>query len=355
MGYNKFNCYDCEDNDLKTQIIDINHAGELDAFNSTHPNGHFMQTSLWGKVKNDWKWFGVICRNDAGEITGTMSVLLRKISGLPYHMMYAPRGPVCAFGDKETFSALIAAAKEEGKKYSAYLLKIDKDVSADNAEYKNIALAEGFDIKPAEIGFHDFQCRWAVRININGRSEEELFGDFHSKWRYNIRLAGRKGVQVKICGSDMAETFYEIMKVTCERDGFALRDAAYFRKILDVFGENARLYMAFFEDKPIAGAIAVYWGDKLWYFYGASSNEFRNVMPNYLVQWEMIKWAVEKNCRIYDFRGYSGVQDDSDGLYRFKMGFDGTAVEFMGEMDLITKPAAAKIVDASQKIIKKLR
>ena len=114
---------------MKTQIVDINNAAELDSFNAAHHNGHFLQTSLWGKVKNDWKWFGVICRNDSGEITGTLGVLLRKISGLPYHMMYAPRGPVCDFDDGETFAALIAAAKEEGKKYNAYELKIDKDDS----------------------------------------------------------------------------------------------------------------------------------------------------------------------------------------------------------------------------------
>lgn len=100
---------------MKTQIVDINNAAELDSFTAAHPNGHFLQTSLWGKVKNDWKWFGVICRNDSGEITGTLGVLLRKISGLPYHMMYAPRGPVCDFDDGETFAALIAAAREEGK------------------------------------------------------------------------------------------------------------------------------------------------------------------------------------------------------------------------------------------------
>ncbi len=340
---------------MKTETVDINNAAEIDRFNSEKPYGHFMQTSLWGRVKDDWKWFGIICRNDSGEICGTMSVLLRKISGLPYHMMYAPRGPVCDPSDSETFHALIEAAKKEGKKYNAYVLKIDKDISADDEVYKSIVKNEGFNIKPAEIGFHDFQCRWAVRINIDGRSEDELFSAFQSKWRYNIRLAGRKGVEVRICESDMASEFYDIMKVTCERDGFALRGAEYFKKILDVFGEDARLYMAYFEGKPIAGAIAVYWGDKLWYFYGASSNEHRNVMPNYLVQWEMIKWAIEKNCRIYDFRGYSGVQDDSDGLYRFKIGFDGTAVEFMGEMDLTLKPAAAKIVAASQEIIKKLR
>lgn len=340
---------------MKTQIVDINNAREIDEFNSRHPYGHFTQTTLWGRVKDDWKWFGVICRGNSGEIIGTMSVLLRKISGLPYHMMYAPRGPVCDPSDKEVINALIDAAAAEGKKYNAYELKIDKDIPVGDDVYRKIVSDKGFVFKPAEIGFHDFQCRWAIRIGINGRNEEDLFNSFHPKWRYNIRLAGRKGVEVKICESSEAETFYEIMKITCERDGFALRNAAYFKKILDVFGENARLYLAYYDGKAIAGSIAVYWGDKLWYFYGASSNEYRNMMPNYLVQWEMIKWAVEKGCRIYDFRGYSGVNDDSDGLYRFKTGFDGKPVEFMGEMDLTLKPLAAKIVAASQEVIKKIK
>ena len=343
---------------MKTQIVDINNAAELDAFSEKHENGHFLQTSLWGKVKNDWKWFGVICRNDSGEITGTLAVLLRKISKLPYHMMYAPRGPVCDFNDKETFVALIEAAKEEGKKYNAYELKIDKDVPDDNEEYKAIALSQGFKFKGKTINFEDFQCRCVIRILLNGRNEDEVFAAFHSDHRRKIRIAMKNNVEIKIHGSEMAETFYQIMKETCERDGFELRSAAYFAKILDVFGDKARLYMAYYEGEPIAGAISVLWGNKVWYFYGASSNSNRKVMPNYLLQWEMIKWAIEEGCKIYDFRGVAGVIDENNplfGLYRFKHRFDGTYIEFMGEMDLITKPSAAKIVDVSQKIMKKLR
>lgn len=343
---------------MKTQIVDINNAAELDSFSEKHENGHFLQTSLWGKVKNDWKWFGVICRNDSGEITGTLAVLLRKISKLPYHMMYAPRGPVCDFDDKETFCALVEAAKEEGKKYNAYELKIDKDVPDDNEEYRAIALSQGFRLKGKTINFEDFQCRCVIRILLGGRSEDEVFAAFHSDHRRKIRIAMKNNVEIKIHGSEMAETFYQIMKETCERDGFELRSAAYFAKILDVFGDKARLYMAYYEGEPIAGAISVLWGDKVWYFYGASSNSNRKVMPNYLLQWEMIKWAIEEGCKIYDFRGVAGVIDENNplfGLYRFKHRFDGTYIEFMGEMDLITKPSAAKIVDVSQKIMKKLR
>lgn len=343
---------------MKTQIVDINNAAELDSFTAAHPNGHFLQTSLWGKVKNDWKWFGVICRNDSGEITGTLGVLLRKISGLPYHMMYAPRGPVCDFDDGETFAALIAAAKEEGKKYNAYELKIDKDVPANNEEYKSIAVSNGFRLKERTINFEDFQCRYVIRIHINGRSEDEVFASFHSDHRRKIRIALKNNVEIKIHGSEKADVFYSLMKETCERDGFELRSAAYFARILDCFGDKARLYMAYHDGKPIAGAISVLWGDKVWYFYGASSNSDRKVMPNYLLQWEMIKWAIDSGCRIYDFRGVAGVIDESNplfGLYRFKHRFGGDYVEFMGEMDLIIKPAAAKIVAASQQIIKKLR
>ncbi len=343
---------------MKTQIVDINDAAELDAFTEKHENGHFLQTSLWGKVKNDWKWFGVICRNESGEITGTLAVLLRKISKLPYHMMYSPRGPVCDFNDKETFCALIEAAKQEGKKYNAYELKIDKDVPDDNEEYRAIALSQGFKFKGKTINFEDFQCRCVIRILLNGRSEDEIFAAFHSDHRRKIRIAMKNNVEIKIHGSEMAETFYQIMKETCERDGFELRSAEYFAKILDVFGDKARLYMAYYEGEPIAGAISVLWGDKVWYFYGASSNSNRKVMPNYLLQWEMIKWAIEANCKIYDFRGVAGVIDENNplfGLYRFKHRFDGTYIEFMGEMDLITKPTAAKIVAISQEIMKKLR
>lgn len=343
---------------MKTEIIDINTAAELDSFVAQNENGHFLQTSFWGRVKDDWKWFGVICRNESGEITGTLAVLLRKISKLPYHMMYAPRGPVCAFDDGETFHALIEAAKSEGKKYNAYELKIDKDVPVDNEEYKAIALSEGFRMKERTLDFEDFQCRFVFRINLGGRSEDEVFASFHSKHRYNIRLALKHNVEIKICDSSAAGEFYEIMQETCERDNFAIRSAAYFAKILDVYGENARLYMAYFEGKAIAGTLAVHYGDKVWYFYGGSLNSHRNVMPNYLLQWEMIKWAIESGCRIYDFRGVSGNIDESSplyGLYRFKKGFNGDFIEFMGEMDVILKPAAAKIVAASQEIIKKIK
>ena len=71
-------------------------------------------------------------------------------------------------------------------------------------------------------------------------------------------------------------------------------------------------------------------------------------MPNYLIQWEMIKWAIETGCTVYDFQGVSGnTEDENDhlyGLYRFKRGFNGSLDELAGEFDYTYRPLAAKMV-----------
>ena len=80
--------------------------------------------------------------------------------------------------------------------------------------------------------------------------------------------------------------------------------------------EHARVYIAEFEGEAIAATLPIYYGNKVWYLYGGSSNKHRNLMPNYLIQWEMIKWAVENKCDWYDFRGVSGFKSENDPQYR---------------------------------------
>lgn len=88
----------------------------------------------------------------------------------------------------------------------------------------------------------------------------------------------------------------------------------------------------------ISGTILMITGKKAWYLYGASDNLYRNLMPNYLIQWEMIKWAKERGCTLYDFRGISGDLSEENhlyGLYKFKKGFNPEFTEYIGEFDLI--------------------
>ncbi len=345
------------------EIITDKTTPELDAFVASHPKGHFMQTSLWAAQKPEWGW-AAICRRDAeGRIAGSLSMLIRKVPKLPFSLVYCCRGPVCDPEDLDMIRDLLAGAKFLARRFHAYAIKIDPDipVGESSATMARALKEAGFRLAGTGKNFEGAQPRFVFRLNIEGRSEEELLASFEQKTRYNIRLAQRKGVVVRETGLAGVADFSRLMVETGLRDNFTVRRAGYFENMLKNLGEHARLYMAYIPDGeggevPIAGTLAIHWGDKVWYLYGASSNEHRNYMPNYLLQWTMIKWALELGCRIYDFRGVSGDLDESNplyGLYRFKRGFSGDFTEFMGEYDCVISPLIDRAVDMGRKVLRR--
>ncbi len=323
------------------ELVDKNNAREYEAFCQSCPKGHFLQSRLWADVKDNWKWEAVIVRGESGAVKAGMSVLIRRMPGLPYTLMYAARGPVCDVHDEQAIAELTRGAAALAKKHRAYALKLDPDVKSDDMQFISIMEKLGYKRKVAGKNFEGIQPNYVFRLDVKNKTEDELMAAFHQKTRYNLRLSYRKGVEVRLCGRDMLPVFSDIMQETGVRDGFIVRPLGYFEKMLDALGEHARLYMAFWEGKPIAGTLAIQYGNKVWYLYGASSNQYRNVMPNYQLQWEMIRWALETGCEIYDFRGVSGdltPENPLYGLYLFKKGFSGELCEFCGEFEMIYHP-----------------
>ena len=315
---------------------------EYEAFLENHPKGHFLQSSLWAAVKASWRWEAVCVRGQDGAIVGGMSVLIRKMPGLPYTLMYSGRGPVCDSGDRETLQALTAGMAELAKRHRAYGLKADPDILSSDRGFVDTMKSLGWAHHPGDKNFDGVQPNYVFRLDVAGKSEDDLLAGFHSKTRYNLRLSARKGVTVRQCGKEMLADFSRIMAETGSRDGFIVRNQQYFETMMDALGDHCRLYMAFFENQPIAGTLAIGFGDKVWYLYGASSNAHRNVMPNYQLQWAMMEWALERGSAVYDFRGVSGdLSEDNPlyGLYLFKKGFGGQLTEFCGELEIIYRPA----------------
>ena len=287
-------------------------------FLQNNPKTNFMQSPEWARVKTEWKNEFITVEDENGNIKGTMSILLRKVPFINRHIMYAPRGFVCDVHDKETLKELTIKAQEIAKKYRAFIFRLDPDVLQSDEEFKKIITELGYKTKKniKNIG-QVLQPKYVFRLNVKDKTEEELLQSFESKTRYNIKLAGRKGVTVRQGTREDLKVFYDIMKTTGSRDDFFIRPLSYFQKIYDEMGEkHARIYIAEFEGEPIAATMPIYYGNKVWYLYGGSSNKHRNLMPNYLIQWEMIKWALEEKCDWYDFRGVSGFKSEKDPQYR---------------------------------------
>ena len=329
---------------------------EYKEFLEKHERCNFQQSPEWAKVKTSWKNEIVLAEDENGKIIGAISVLIRKIP-IFGNIMYSSRGPICDIHDIQVMKQLTDGIKELARKYNAIVYKGEPDIESKDEEFRKIVTSLGYKIKDDAKNFRDeIQPRYVFRLDIKGKTEEEIFAGFHSKTRYNVRLATKKGVVVKEGTREDLKEFHKIMVETGARDGFIIRPLSYFEKMYDELApKHMKLLMAYYEDKPISGVIPIFYGNKTWYLYGASSNEHRNLMPNYLLQWEMIKLALKNKSDIYDLRGVPGVADNSNGLYRFKKGFGAEYTEFVGEVYIEFKPIMYKLYKISEKIFRNLR
>ena len=329
---------------------------EYTSFLQNHERCNFQQSIEWARVKTSWKREVILAEDTNGKIIGSLMVWVRKIPIFGY-IMYSARGPVCDIHNIEVLQQLTEGAKQLAKKYKAIVLRIEPDIESSDVKFREIMLHLGYSIKDDAKNFRDeIQPRYVFRLDTKGKTEDEIFKNFHQKTRYNVRLATKKGVTIKDGTREDLKDFHKIMITTGIRDGFITRPLEYFEKMYDELGpEHMKILMAYYEDKPISGVIPIMYGNKTWYLYGASSNEHRNLMPNYLLQWEMIKIALKRHSDVYDFRGVPGIADDSNGLYRFKKGFGATYTEFIGEVYIAYKPLMYKLYKISEKVFRNLR
>lgn len=329
---------------------------EYTRFLESNERCNFQQSLEWAKVKTSWKKEVILAEDSSKKIIGSLMVWIRKIP-IFGNIMYSSRGPVCDIHNIEVLKQLTEGAKLLAKKYDAIVLRIEPDIKSDDTSFRNIMLELGYSIKDDAKNFREeIQPRYVFRLDTKGKTEDEIFKNFHSKTRYNIRLATKKGVTVKEGTREDLKDFHKIMVTTGIRDGFITRPLEYFERMYDCLGpEHMKILMAYYDGKPISGVIPIMYGNKTWYLYGASSNEHRNLMPNYLLQWEMIKIALSRKSDIYDLRGVPGIADNSNGLFRFKKGFGAEYTEFIGEVYIPFKPFTYKMYKVSEKIFRNVR
>ena len=302
-------------------------------------NGDITQTTYWGEVKSSgWQYEGIYTEEN-GEITATMLLLLRRLPVVKTSLAYCSKGPVCDVKNKEVFTALMEEAKPLINKYRIFSIKLDPEVLCTD-ENKDYFKSLGFKVKCHHKHLHDYaQPKFNMLMqNLTGKDAETVMEELDRDTRYKIRKAERNGVTGYFDNTPEAVAkFHEIYKITAIRDSFSYRGEDYFQNMLECIPhENIRVYFTKHEKDVLSAAIAVKSGDKMWYMYGASSNEKRKLFPNYVMQWEMIKWALESGCNRYDFGGIFNIDDD-DGLYRFKKGFctEEGLVEYLGEIDMV--------------------
>jgi len=306
-----------------------------DDFVLVHKKGNIQQSSTWAHFQSslaarDKYWIIVI--EDKGEIVAGSLVLRMKLSK-GFTWLYMPRGPLLGEDFNGQMKFLWNGLKELAHKENAIFLRIEPLIEIENSSEKNF---NGF-----KFTNYGFQPEHSLIVDIS-KNENEILGQMKPKGRYNIKLARKKGVKIrktnfeneKSLGKDIDE-FYRIFNETTSRDGFSGHNKAFYKDMVKILGKEniGALYLAEYEGKVIAGLIATFYKDIAIYYYGASSNKYRNLMAPYLLQWEAILEARKHNCKYYDFLGIApkGTKKHKEwkGITQFKRKFGGKEVSYL--------------------------
>jgi peptidoglycan pentaglycine glycine transferase (the first glycine) len=307
-------------------------------FLSSHLNAHLLQTGEWGELKSAFGWKPVRVVN--GEVGA--QILFRRLP-LGFTVGYIPKAATnsqqSAF-DQELWREIDSVCKQN----RAIFLKLEPDLWQ-NAELDQVPITNS----KLRISSHNIQPPRTIVVDIKD-AEEQILGRMKQKTRYNIRLAEKKGVTVRAW--DDIESFHKMMLITGRRDGFGVHSHEYYQRAYDLLHpkQMGELLLAEFEGKSLAALFVARNGNRAYYLYGASTDEERNRMPAYLLQWEAMKWAKARGCEEYDLWGvpdeeeaaleanFETRHDGLWGVYRFKRGFGGELKRAVQAVDRVYNP-----------------
>jgi peptidoglycan pentaglycine glycine transferase (the first glycine) len=335
------------------------------------PDPHVLQSWEWGEVKAQSGWHAerlVVPGAKATPASAFQFLWRQPVARAALRVAYVPKGPVIDWANAQLVEQTLAQIEAYAHDRGCLFVKIDPDVRADTSlgrQVMHTLFRRGWRVSPDQIQFKN------TAYSDLTLSEEELLSGMKSKWRYNIRLARRRNVTVRVGGEEELSAFYDLYAETSARDGFLIRPFDYYRMTWSTYlaaeadetnpAGGALLLAEHPEERdPVAGLFLMRYGERSWYFYGASSERRRRDMPNYLLQWEAMCWSKARGCTVYDWWGApSDLDDEEDAMqsvWRFKQGFGAEFQPHIGAWDFaISPPLYQGYVQAMPKMLDVMR
>jgi len=274
---------------------------------------------------------------DDGTLVGV--ALIIKVSARRGTFLFCPQGPI--FSDRFRPSVLnlqllIDYLRDLAVGEGCDFIRMSPALENDKEGHE---LFKSLGFRAAPIHMHA-ELMWILDLSV---SEEKLLKDMRKTTRYSIKKAERDGVRIiKDRNPEDVLKFNEIYKETAGRHHFTPYSLDYLKKEFDAFSpdDEIAVFFAEFKGEFIAGAIIVFYNGSAFYHQGASSSKYSQIPAAYLLQWEAIKEAKSRGCKLYNFWGISDECGNHPwaGLTLFKKGFGGFSKEYLPAQDLPLTP-----------------
>jgi lipid II:glycine glycyltransferase (peptidoglycan interpeptide bridge formation enzyme) len=333
---------------IQMNVLEYPDPAEWDAVLANLPGAHILQSVQWADQKKANGWLPIyLTWTDSYANVVAATVLHRKsipVLGRLFGtcLLYAPRGPLLARQDLDLASQVISGLEIFAGKARAIFIKIDPEIPIgwdldETADPFGRRFADELSRRGWRYSQDQIQFRNTILLDLRP-DETDLLNRMKQKTRYNIRLAERKGVTVRKGQSADLPVLYQMYVETAYRVGFVIRTRDYYLDVWQSLMDSgmATPLIAEAAGEAVAGMVLFHYAGRAYYFYGMSTDKYRDWMPNHLLQWRAMQYAKSLGCSTYDFWGAPDQFDPSDsmhGVYRFKEGFNGRILRGLGAWD----------------------
>ncbi|OGK17301.1 hypothetical protein A2774_03810 [Candidatus Roizmanbacteria bacterium RIFCSPHIGHO2_01_FULL_39_12c] len=328
---------------MKIQKIEENFNKNVFNQTATHP----LQSWDWGVARKKTGIevlrigeFKSVETHSNASLQNIYQITLHKIPFSNYKIGYLPRS---VFPSIKVLKFLY----NYGKKNNLIFIKIEPYVFKSEIRNSKFEVNSKFKIISSK---HPLFPNWTQIIDLT-KSEEQLLNNMHPKTRYNIRLATKKGVTVKEMSNNEGFTlFQKLYFETTRRQRYFGHNYIYHKTVWEnLKNKISHILIAYYQNIPLAAYQLFFFKNTLYYVYGGTSDQYRNLMASNLLMWESIRLGKKLGAKKIDLWGSLPPGYDSDhpwaGFTRFKEGYGGKFVELVGSYDLIINPLLYKFYD----------
>jgi len=291
----------------------------------------FLQSWNWGEFHQSLgrKIFRLgLIQNK--EIKGV--ALLVKEEAMRGTYLACPGGPLLVDWRKENLKQIVDEIKKIGHQEKVVFIRVRPSI-LENQENKELFRILGF--RSAPMHMHA-ETTWQLNL---APSEDELLANMRKTTRYSIRRAARDGVKViQSKNAKDIEILDQLQMEAVKRHKFVPFSKEFMEKQFQTFIQDDQtvLFLAEYKKQILSAAMIIYYGDMAVYHYAGTSSKFPKIFSSYLLQWEAIKEAKRRGCKIYNFWGIAPADDPRHrfaGVTVFKRGFGGERVDYLHAQD----------------------
>jgi len=319
------------------EIIDKN---EWERFLEKCSQKSFLDSWNWGEfqIARGFKIWRLAIADDSGLQGVALAVKIKARRGT---YLLIQHGPVILSSDIEIKSKLLKLFIKEltriGKIEEASFIRMNPLLKRDS-ENKELLKRNGLRVAPMHANAYD--ATWKLDIFL---SEEDLLRGMRKTTRYIIRQV-EKNPDIVIEKSENAKDlaiYQELNREVAIRQKFVPFSDSYIKDEFEIFSKDnqALLFFGKYKGEIVAGALVIFWQGTGYYHQAASLSKYSKLSIPYLLQWEAIKEAKKRECRLYDFWGYVDPKINPNhpwaGPTLFKMGYGGESYEYTHTQDYV--------------------